>query len=581
MECAPGTGGLWEDGRWSRVVVRARAPKGVFRGEVEVQGREPDGARSPEVFSKRFEVSAEPQTIEVPVLPRDWARAVVTFRGEGIPPESREVRVDASRDSEFRILLIRDHPQPLGAISRAAEDWLGLKSGQTAVGYLDPRDLPQHFLGYEAADLVVIHRTALPDADPERLEALLEWVRRGGTVAAVRGPEWAGKLPGKLRELFGDEAAAPPGAGEAEIRIEKAFGSGRVFVLDPPSGQDILVLRPPGPAWRRIVERSARFRISPSVSPAGIEAAAIEALVWFSGFHYPSRTKVLLLVLAYLGIGFFLAGALFGRKKKLERMYIFALGLAVLAGAGIWRYGLLASIREASVDEVTLAVVRPGSTLADAMSFVGVASPGQSTLRPRTSSFAGTAIPSQPAGPDRPDRPRGRELPPLTYRISGPSVEVPEVLVYANSTRLLRFDHPADLGGKITTRIVRRPDGSRGLRVSNSTRLDLGRLILFEASMVYELASLGAGEEKEFPLENPAAAGLYEEELGGRASISDEAEARQHNLSAVKSSLARLGRGSCRLLAETEEPIFPAGVLGPIRHSLNVLVLEVEAEDGR
>ena len=67
-----GTGGLVDQDRWNRVLVRAASVEGLFQGEVEVSGRALTGTSSMEIFSREFAASKEGQACELMVQPRGW-----------------------------------------------------------------------------------------------------------------------------------------------------------------------------------------------------------------------------------------------------------------------------------------------------------------------------------------------------------------------------------------------------------------------------------------------------------------------------------------------------------------------------
>jgi hypothetical protein len=648
-----GTGGLLEDGRWMRVVLSARAAAGVFQGQVEITGIKSDGSTAPERFRKPFEVSLERQTIELAVLPRGWNELGLAFRGEGSPEVARKTTLNWSPESRFRILAVSDGGFSPGGLAAAAARWRQIKKSEVVVGEVRPGSLPAHFLGYDVADLVILDRTSLADADPERIEQLREWVRRGGMVAGVPGPAWTVMLPPALLELFG--LKSPPRQAEGQsprlpagslyslepapgstfaakgFLLENRFGSGRAFLLafsprgrllggeDDPDGEDSTV----GVAWRRVMESTGRgFRTLGSGLEPSVVSGAIQSLVGFSGFRYPPRSSVLLFVLGYLGIGFFLAGAILRRFRRLEWMYLFAFVLSVAASIGIYRFGLLSGIKSLSVDEVTVASVRSGSGTADAASMVGVSSPRHGSLEPKVQeSFQEVAVPSQPPlgeasdpalRPPPPLRRQGMgmgpdELLPLRYDYSGARAGISELPLYANSTRFLRFDWPLDLGGELKAEVLKEGQpGGRAIRVSNGTRFPLTLTFVEEGSLV-RLGSLGVGKSREFPLKEMEVAAEVlsgsrfngksrefpleemeslprepsEVEAGGQPWRYSPAQTAGNEARAgwgFESVLIRTLKKQRVLIARTAAATFPDSVLGPIRKSADFLVLPLESE---
>jgi len=614
-----GTGGLRELGRWNRILVSARATGGTFQGEVEVSGISLDGDRLPETFRKRFEVSREEQTVEIPFLPRDWNEIEVSFHGAGILPERLKAPVEWPVTPKYRILLVREGPPTISSLAQAAGTWLALENRDDLVlGSISPRELPQNFLGYQVADLVVLDGTALAGADPDRLESLLRWVRRGGTIAAIPGPDWTGKLPRRVRELFGiasplEPVADPkkfsptlaaklggpeggtlysmtplPGARYLHpgILLENRYGSGTAFLCSLAPRGELLRKFPLEPAvlsgaWRDIVKRGAGLRVA--ANPLGeMEGEAVQTLVWFSGFRFPPRSKVAIFILCYLGVGFLLAGAFFARKKRLEWMYLFSLVLAVLASIGIYRYGLLSSIKELSIDEVTVATVRPDSPVAEAASFLGIASPDRRTMEGGVAgSFSEPAIPSQPVGVTRTFGMEATPTPllPLDYVCSGNDIDLPRILLYPNATRYLRIDHRADLGGTLSAALEESAGRTRRIRISNSTRYSLDVFLLqgdqysksrtLDPGTVAETLSLDilsvvdGGEPVPFRYPHGAL---------------DQGEVVRRMRQALLRTLPR-APDTAYLIACLQEPLFPPGVVAPVRRSLGFLVLELDREE--
>lgn len=571
-----GTGGLVQDGRWNRVLVSAMAVEGAFDGVVEISGRTPEDTRAPESFQAEFRAAGEWQTIEVPVLLRGWRELVVTFRGAGAHSVSRKVLLDLGAAPKFRMLVIG--PASPGVLVPAVQDWLGLGKGEGAqddvfFGRVSPGALPTHFLGYDAADLVILNRTALAEADPEQIEALREWVRRGGTVAGVPGPDWSGLLPEPVKELFGLESAPQEG-----LLIENRFGSGAAFLIAFAAGAGLLdsASGKQADAWKEVVLRSrGRFRTLSGDPMAVVQPEAMRLLTYFSGFRFPSRWAVLVFVLVYLGVSFFAAGAFFRRLKRLEWMYVFAALMAALSSYGIYRYGLISAVKEMSLDEVTLASVRKGSAIADAASFVGVSSPDRRVMKPEfAEEVRARVISSQPPVTETGALIRtGRaELLPMIYSIRAGVVEMQRIELHPNSTRFLRFDYPVELGGELSARM-----NEGAVQVRNGTRYPL-KLSLVRGGAVHELGLLGAGEDGRFaPGPERAIPADAQEHMMARAWMSVSSE--EELVRWLEEALHRGISGSTHLIAQAFAPVFPQGTLGPSRKSVAFFLVEL-AERG-
>ncbi|MBI4586577.1 MAG: hypothetical protein HY717_21410 [Planctomycetes bacterium] len=637
-----GTGGLSEEGRWNLVKVTARAEAGIFEGEVEVSGRDSGGRPAPESFKREFSASAAPQAVEIPILPRGWEEVVVAFRGGGFLQQFKK-QGDWPVSNACRILAVSDGPFLPGALAEACRAWLGLEQNQQiALRTLPPRQLPEHFLGYDVADLVILNGASLADSDPDRVEALLEWVRRGGAIAAVPGPSWAGKLPQALLQLFGlaenpqplapdpeteerlkmvlelpAEARLPGGFYHLELLpgalahqglfLENRFGSGKAFLFSFAPERDWLSKDPGGSfqpgglarAWQRIFLQShLRPRPFSGKIAQQVESSAIQALTRFAGFRYPSGIAVLFFVAGYLGIGFVALGWFFHRRKRLERMYLAALALAVLSSFGIYRFGLLSGISSLRADAVVLAVARPGAAEAEAVSWIAISSPNRRTIRPRfPEGISSRVIASQPLPREEAEeafssqrvrfqvgQPKGPlQLLEQEYAFRGQSMQLPPLLIHPNATRYCRFNHPHDLGGELQAQWIADPGGEKKIEVTNGTRFSL-RLYLLVGRELKKEISLKAGEKGTIAEEGAAAArtagirsGLGDSPISMEITAELEAavfEILKKSQPEERQDLLRL-ESSRFLIAITADPLFSEEVFGPIGHSVGFFLLEL------
>jgi hypothetical protein len=635
-----GTGGLVDQDRWNRVLVSAASVEGLFQGEVEVSGRALTGGSSLENFRREFAASKEGQACELMVQPRGWEELEVTFRSPGWRGAGKQTLdwsagrgvPDPTQKTEFRILAIAEARFTARSLVPAVEKWLKA-GGRVSFGAITPADMPAHFLGYEVADLVVLERTALAGADPARIEALREWVERGGVIAAVPGPDWTGLLPQSLKEIFGvsapPKASGEPGESEGQVftveaaegarlirdrsLVENRFGSGLAFLhtFAPPRALlEITAEGNAGPAaaagaWLEVVERCRAHPRTSGPAMAGVKGAAVQALIWFSGFRYPPRKAVLLFALGYLGIGFFATGIFFRRRRKLERMYLVALALAILSCVGIYRFGLLSAVTGQSLDEVTVATMRAGSTIADAASFLGVSSGDHRTVEPRLPGRGGLeSVPSQPMVEMEHLNPLtgvpGVEagLLPLEYRFSGRAVEIPALRLYPNATRYLRYDYPLDLGGRLEAAIGKDEDGAEVLSVKNSTRFALelslvdgdtvrrGGSIAEGGTRVLNVAALDsqtlpAAEESPDVSVYPRGGRTVYQSRGGTVQVQVGMESGPDAHSGLSAALERSLRGSRCLVAQTNSSLFPGAGLGTVRHSMTFLLVALPPPEGR
>jgi hypothetical protein len=611
-----GTGGLWCDCRWNRVLVKARTEGSVFRGEVEVSGIEGDGQPSREKYRKRFEVAGESQSIEVPACPTNWLNLVVTFRGAGIPEVSAVRRISWDPSVKFRILVI-GKPRP-AALPRAFPEVLACVRKEIEVKDVSPRSLPGHFLAYRSADLVIADTTSLLDMDPDRFQSIREWVERGGAFVVVPSPGWRCQLPVRESELCGLRSAEcreetlggePEPAPEAEEEEEqeppekKFEEQAQLFRLVPLPGArlraDGLLLEhrfgngscyfhafgpsrifsrksscPPGVAraWKQIAERVAGRRRESSQLEEEFEPSAIQRLSGFSGLRYPSRGKTILMVVVYVTVALVLSGLIFGRRRKLERAYIAAALLSILTCVGIWRFGVLFGIQDFGIDEITVARIRPGTSVADSRTYVGLSSPGNRSFKPLEVDLPRGSIPSQPT----------QTMFPMDYRVSGQDFQISEIPLLANAIRFLRFDGTLDLAGKIEAATATGPNGNPVLGVRNSLPFSLTLHFISCSSpedpapryRVFGLNGIEAGGARDFELLLPIIDFTYEKRTTA-------VRTRSWDLVYILiNSLLFSGSRSSFLIAVPENPPSISTFLGPARHSVVFFVLEVDGAHG-
>jgi hypothetical protein len=577
VEVRAGLGGIREDGRPMPVLVRARTADGkVFRGEIEIAGIFEDGSPAPGRFRARFDAAGEMQAVEVPVLPRGWSSVAVMFRGEGIPEETFVKKLLAPVEAKLRVLVVEDRPGAVGPAPEAIAAILGYGSAQVDVARLGPADLPLRFLGYSSADLVVLSSRSVLGLDPDRLEPLAEWARRGGTVAALAGSGWSGKVRPEALALLGlrdpprpvAADGAPPAKGERRFALDPAPGSrllldGLLLEGRPGTGRSFVIAREgptifsmedpetPGSrdAWKPILDAARRERALREAIDGDLQRTAIHALSAYAGIRYPARSKVIAFIAAYGAVVFLIAGLVFARLRRLEWMYAIAVAIAIAASAGIWRYGLLAGAQEFGVDAVTVARVRPGSSIADAVTWVALTSPKRTTFVPGTAEdLPGALVPSQPFVEER------RTFP-LDFRVSGGRLELPEVPLLANAPRFLRFDGPIDLGGKIEN--VTKRD-SRIPEVVNGTGHQLEISLMTADSWMWDT--------QESTIDVSETRYLTQTQIPALPSTL------QHGLRKALSSDKR--KGEVIVFARVLDPFFPPDLLGPFRHHVEFIVLE-------
>lgn len=120
-----------------------------------------------------------------------------------------------------------------GAVGRVAElvgsERRDLFTRQVHVAHMSPSDLPELWIGLESVDFIVWDDARPEEVTQRQLEALLEWVRQGGTLL-LAASQSAGSL--KLTKLI--EPLLPVDLGEV-IAVE-SLPEVRRMLLDSPAG---------------------------------------------------------------------------------------------------------------------------------------------------------------------------------------------------------------------------------------------------------------------------------------------------------------------------------------------------------
>jgi len=233
---------------------------------------------------------------------------------------------------------------------------------------------PARWGGYDIAQIVLVNEGRIASLGPSQLEAMLDWVRRGGVIVLAGGHRSVELLDGRLGRAAGVAAVgvhrvgrlalADPNGGEqfppvvldwplpmvelcvesAEVVYEanglplltrKALGSGWVFALSMPVGalQDTALHR----VWWQ-VNRAHRAR--GPVDDARFPSAGRQTIQKIAGRRGPTRNVVVLLLLIPVvvsGAG----GMLLLRRRRSELLWWALIPLAVLASAGMYLYGTL------------------------------------------------------------------------------------------------------------------------------------------------------------------------------------------------------------------------------------------------
>ncbi len=386
-----------------------------FLGILEVQGiTDSLGRPKTEPITYRIDLEVPGgktavKEIALPVRPEGWVEALVTLRRPGY---SRRFRLPIPPDdgSRLRILAVGERLPDLGAIVEHVSSHL--KKTELESPVLVYRALPGELLpqavAYDPFQLIVLWRATLLEAPPGTIEALAQWVERGGTLVAF--PESAGSLPKPLIELLGVVPGDPRVSISREItnRVGPAGSRGFYQELRPAPGATVLQgglafrsfrgagsvtafsFRPEGKKFPSIEEapgiynalcpavaRALSFAGDPGAGTREIERTVAGDLFSLSGFQVPPVHQVLLGIALYLLGGFLLPFFVLKRLRRREWTFLAVVLAAGLATLGIYRWGLLSGLKEPEMEEVTILRIHGDGKRAEATTFLGLISPTQ------------------------------------------------------------------------------------------------------------------------------------------------------------------------------------------------------------
>jgi len=408
-------GGLVKERRWAAVQVVLHN-----RGASEVTGRLMAHGEvvKPVVYSRELLLPpASRFRVQLYFRPLRSGTLAIQFDSGGEALTTSEMNLPVLPDERSLALVVDERGGRLPFL--IPQDMDGNPRIKAAMGHVTPKDLPNRWMGYDAFDVVALHDVTASALSPHQREALLDWVRCGGTVVAcvgrfaqqyrdpyferllgvkVSGSIVASECPSLIgpdgeEAYLADQnllvALGEPSDGRVLAAFERRIDCGRaVFVaLDGSAAVELSKLNWQ-PLWTRVITPDgARFQWQT------IEAMVPSQLEQLSGYQTPQLRVV------WLAVGcFFLAAVplnyvVFRLLQRLEWAWLVMVALAVGFALVAHSQGLSSRGLAAPRTAISLIRTREQASLARATTFVGVysAAPGDVTLG--LSSHAAAAVP--------------------------------------------------------------------------------------------------------------------------------------------------------------------------------------------
>ncbi len=277
-----------------------------------------------------------------------------------------------------------------------------------------PDRLPLMGEALDSYQLIILHGINPSTVPLNKIEALIEWVRRGGTLLAYPDDTWISQVPLSLQAALGiqlDGSIPSPklsrevlpllsdGASELYKNMgpregTQVFSEGLVyynqlgagatytygFSLSDGSGTS---------AASNLQAKTARYALARAESFPGMPYTAIRAveqdspaiLFGLCGFQIPGAGQVAWSFIAYLLFGFFIPFFVFLKLKKREWTFVVILLFSLFGTVGIYQFGLLASLEELEVDEISFFRFHKDGKTAEVASLLGIIDPSMSRVK--------------------------------------------------------------------------------------------------------------------------------------------------------------------------------------------------------
>ncbi|MFQ5463138.1 MAG: hypothetical protein ACE5E5_11005 [Phycisphaerae bacterium] len=125
---------------------------------------------------------------------RDEEGKTVEVLCQGVPTRTPQPAATPQILDHDSLLILSMSTQAIGRIAELAQNRnTSQYEREPIVGHMNPSQLPEHWLGLEAVDILVWDEAQPAELTPRQLDALVGWIRQGGTLL-VTASQTAGQL---------------------------------------------------------------------------------------------------------------------------------------------------------------------------------------------------------------------------------------------------------------------------------------------------------------------------------------------------------------------------------------------------
>ncbi|MGE3180201.1 MAG: hypothetical protein AB7N71_01110 [Phycisphaerae bacterium] len=199
------SGLITRDGQWVPIIVEMRLPgSGIFEGAIRIVSRDRDGdfveymrapvLLNPEAGKKRFWAYATfdrhrlpPSGYQVDIL--DSQGAVIAkqdLQPFDVVRNDSAIVLDISQRQVSKLRMLEDRQAELDSLTFSSQKF----TLSHVISFMSAEDLPDRWFGLESIDTIVWDLPDPQQITSNQLEAIVEWVRRGGKLVVGIGDAW-------------------------------------------------------------------------------------------------------------------------------------------------------------------------------------------------------------------------------------------------------------------------------------------------------------------------------------------------------------------------------------------------------